>query len=133
MKKLPKIKTLKDKLDKVFSQYIRLSSSEDGYCRCFTCGDPHPWKEIDCGHWISRGRLMTRWDENNCRCQCKGCNLFGKITGQAGEPYLFGLKLESENVDVAQLMLNSKIPMKLDREWLSKKIEYYTEKVQKYA
>ena len=64
------------KLDKVFSQYVRLRDARHvgGYCACITCGSLHHWKEIDCGHFIPRARLATRWDEFNCAAQCKRCN-----------------------------------------------------------
>lgn len=132
-KKLVKISSLKTQLDKIFSQSVRLVYSTNGYCTCFTCGDTHHWKEIHCGHWISRQRLSTRWDTDNCRPQCAGCNLFGKITGQAGEPYLFAEALKSEGVDIERLLKRAKEPMKLERDLMQKWIGHFAEKVQKYA
>lgn len=62
-------------LDKVFSVYIRYSSSIGGKARCVTCGTVKPWKEMHNGHFISRGKFATRWDEMNCHVQCEDCNL----------------------------------------------------------
>ena len=70
------IKTKKKKLDKVFSKFIRLRDSKDGIGSCITCGRIKEWKYMDCGHYIKRQHLATRWDEKNCNLQCKHCNAF---------------------------------------------------------
>lgn len=66
------------KLDSIFSQYIRLKASKDGYVSCVTCGVTLPVKEIQNGHFYSRGRIPTRWDEDNCHPQCVRDNIFLK-------------------------------------------------------
>ena len=56
----------KAKLDSIFSTYIRLKgSNEEGWGECFTCGRLRHYKEVDCGHFITRAKLNTRWDEMN--------------------------------------------------------------------
>ena len=70
---------LRDELDKVFSQYIRLKySDENGYCRCISCGKIHFWKDIQCGHYMSRRYMSTRWSEDNARPQDAACNIFNQ-------------------------------------------------------
>ena len=64
------------KLDKIFSVYIRVSSSVDGFVKCCTCGKPGHWKTMDCGHFIPRKNISTRYLEQNCAPQCKDCNEF---------------------------------------------------------
>lgn len=79
IRKKPKTNTYRDfekKLDRVFSEYIRLSKSNDGYCTCVTCGNIHHWKEIHNGHFISRSVKATRFNEINCNPQCVRCNSF---------------------------------------------------------
>ena len=67
----------KKKLDKIFSQYIRVkASSWEGYAQCVTCKVIKPWKELQSGHYISRSHNATRYLEENCHCQCVGCNVF---------------------------------------------------------
>ena len=66
------------KLDTVFSQYIRQSKSVDGIATCVTCGSQKPWKEMQNGHFYTRGRYGTRWDETNCHIQDAACNVFLK-------------------------------------------------------
>lgn len=82
---------LKKELDRVFSLYIRNKYAEDGYVQCYTCGATKLIKEIQCGHFVSRGNLATRFDEKNCRPQCAGCNVFG-----GGRVSTFAVKLEQE-------------------------------------
>lgn len=60
--------------DMYFSRYIRLFHSKDNYCTCYTCGAIKLIKETDCGHFIVRENKSVRYDENNCRPQCKTCN-----------------------------------------------------------
>ncbi len=70
---------LRDKLDAVFSQYIRLKYSDgQGYCRCISCGKVLPWTKIQNGHYMSRRYMSTRFCEDNCRPQCVACNIFNQ-------------------------------------------------------
>lgn len=90
--KKPKIKNLKKKLDEVFSKYIRQKYADsEGMVECYTCPTKKHWKEMQCGHFISRSYLATRFDEDNCRPQDVGCNVFGN--GKAVE---FARKLADE-------------------------------------
>lgn len=69
--------TKKDKLDRIFSEYIRLRDSNDkGYCRCISCGSFHFWRDMDCGHFVNRSHMGTRFSERNCNAQCRKCNRF---------------------------------------------------------
>ncbi len=65
-----------EKLDGVFSQYIRLrDSNQDGYCYCITCNKIDYWKDMQNGHFIPRQHMSTRFDERNCNVQCNTCNV----------------------------------------------------------
>jgi hypothetical protein len=67
---------LKKKLDTIFSIYIRLKyADEDLNVKCFTCDKVYHYKKIQNGHFYSRSILSLRWDEQNCRPQCYGCNI----------------------------------------------------------
>ena len=74
--------TLKTKLDRVFSEYIRLRDtaghSKDGYFRCISCGQIKPYSQADCGHYIGRQHMATRYNEINCNAQCRFCNRFNE-------------------------------------------------------
>jgi len=68
-------------LDREFSLYVRLSAADsNGYVKCITCGKMKRWNEVDNGHYIGRKHLATRFNEANCKPQCKWCN--GHMEGQ---------------------------------------------------
>jgi hypothetical protein len=77
--KFPKKRKLKIKrttADQWFSKYIRLRDIIQGeYCRCCTCGKIIHWKyQAECGHFVTRDRSTTRFNEQNCHAQCNYCN-----------------------------------------------------------
>ena len=70
-------KTLKRKLDDIFSKYIRLRDSDDnGIFHCISCGKPVFWKDGDNGHFVNRSHMSLRYSEKNCNAQCRHCNRF---------------------------------------------------------
>ena len=82
--KVKKKPDLVAKLDKVFSRYIRLRDCmPNGYFRCISCGQIKPYEQADCGHYINRRQMITRFDEMNCNAQCRHCNRFmeGNLQG----------------------------------------------------
>ena len=79
-------------LDHVFSKYIRLKYADDkGMVECFTSGKKFHWGKIQCGHFIPRSNLGTRWLEANCRPQSEYDNCF-----LSGNMDVFEKKLEEE-------------------------------------
>ena len=76
---------LKAKLDRVFSQYIRLRDmiGNTKTFQCVSCGKIKPISQADCGHYINRQHMATRFSEMNCNAQCRSCNRFdeGNIQG----------------------------------------------------
>ena len=60
-------KALVKTLDSYFSLFIR-----DRDKRCVLCGKR---ENLQCGHLLTRTAYSTRWDEENCFCQCSGCNM----------------------------------------------------------
>ena len=74
-KSSPSLSTLIDRLDTVFSRYIRLRDvMPSGYFRCISCGKIKPIEQADCGHFHSRTHMSTRFDEDNCHAECRYCN-----------------------------------------------------------
>ncbi len=64
------------KLDKVFSQYIRLSKSDKNWIwTCYTCWKKDHRKKLQNWHFFSRARYNTRWEEYNTEIQCYACNI----------------------------------------------------------
>ena len=76
-KKSPSLSALVERLDKVFSKYIRLRDAmPGGLFRCISCGKIKPIEQADCGHFHSRTHMSTRFDEDNCHAECRYCNRF---------------------------------------------------------
>lgn len=75
MKPLTRRQLIK-KLDRLFSEIIRLERSENGLVKCFTCGKIMPIKKATVGHFIKRQFIATRYNEINCQIQCRRCNYF---------------------------------------------------------
>src|SRR3990172_9406276 len=83
------LKTLKNKLDKVFSLWIRKrDANEQGIGACYTCN--HVTK-IEAGLFIPRQHAGTRWDARNVHGQCNYCNRW-----QHGNLYAYGLALQKQ-------------------------------------
>ena len=124
--KKPTRKVLVERLDTVFSQYIRRKDAINEIAECITCGKKDHYKKLQCGHYMSRRHYSTRWDEDNCHVQCAGCNVF-----RAGEIYLYGKYLCSkfDNNFPDMLYAKSNITVKFADIDLIELIEHYTDKV----
>lgn len=61
-------------LDKLFSEYIRRRAMQRvGGCeRCLS--GKVDYKQLQCSHFIGRGRKSTRYDEDNAVGLCMGCH-----------------------------------------------------------
>lgn len=71
--------SLVKKLDKIFSEFIRLRDTKPWnfeYGRCISCGRILPWAKLQCGHFHSRIHMNTRFDERNCNIECIACNIY---------------------------------------------------------
>ena len=76
-RKSPSLSTLIDRLDTIFSKYIRLRDAmPSGVFRCISCGKIKPISQADCGHFHSRIHMSTRFSEDNCNAECRMCNRF---------------------------------------------------------
>ena len=109
---------LKKELDAVFSKYIRAKYP----AICYTCKATN--KTLQCGHFVSRQYLATRWEELNAKPQCVGCNLFGN-----GMPLDFeeNLKKELGEQVVEELKQRRHQILKLTPAWYEEEIQKYTE------
>ena len=103
--KTASMKSLRDKLDRVFSQFIRLrDSDENGTVACVTCGALKHWKEVHAGHFIKRQHMSVRWDPRNCAGQCCKCNLY-----MGGQQDVFAMViLRKHGADVLSELLSMK-------------------------
>ena len=123
-------KNLIKRLDKIFSEYIRLKHADkNGIVKCYTCGKKKYWEKdgMQNGHFISRRSRILRWREDNCKPQCYSCNVM-----RYGESYIFGVKLNQEyGYNIAdELLIESKKIIKQSDQDLLDLINSYQEKVE---
>lgn len=79
-------------LDTAFSKWVRLSGADHaGFCECWTCGIRKHYTRMDAGHFQTRAKYSTRWDERNVKPQCKRCNMTN-----GGHQYEFAKRLDAE-------------------------------------
>lgn len=85
----------KKEADRWFSKYIRERDKNKG---CYTCGTSSP--KLQCGHFVPRQYLATRYSEINNHAQCYACNML--FNGQPSA-YAERLKKDYGNDIVASL------------------------------
>jgi len=84
--------SLDKKLWRIVSEYVRRRDANyGGLCLCPTCGAPKHWKEMDAGHFISRDRKSTKFDERNIHAQCPACNRF-----KSGKQYEMSIYIDQK-------------------------------------
>lgn len=113
MKSNPRKKAVK-KADEWMSKYIRARDA-----RCVTCGAT---ENLTNSHLITRGKYATRWDEDNCYCQCSGCNMRHEY-----QPEIYTDWWITKHGEEAYhaLVLKSNTPVKLSTDAIKKIAEYY--------
>ena len=124
MAKKKTLKYWKTKIDKPFHEYIRRRDADDdsGYCQCISCDKPIHFSESDAGHFISRGKLATRWDERNVKAQCRKCNRF-----EYGRQFEYSLKIGTELAE--ELLQESRAIFKLMEHEYLEIFESYRDKL----
>lgn len=61
-----------DQADKAYSLLVRLRAADSkGMVTCVTCGVREHWTDVDCGHFIPRQHMATRFDARNTGPQCR--------------------------------------------------------------
>lgn len=107
--KKPKSQLSKEiaKLDRIFSEFIRKRDCNGGHGKCISCGKIITYNDSDCGHYVNRKHMATRFDEQNCNAQCRSCNRFdeGNIQGyrkglikKYGEKAVEMLEIKKHNI-----------------------------------
>lgn len=92
------LQNLIDDADYWFSRLIRLKYCDTkGMVRCYTSNVEMRWQDSQCGHFIPRVNLATRWMEDNCRPQSKHDNCF-----LDGNIEVFAAKLEKEKAGIVE-------------------------------
>lgn len=121
------LRVLTEKLDRVFSEYIRKrDANQSGYITCCTCSTTKHWKEMHAGHFVGREARNTRWEEKNVHGQCPGCNTFHE--GRKPEYALFLQQKYGSDI-VEQLVMAGKRIKKWSPIELEALIHHYQEQL----
>jgi len=124
--------TKKSSLDKIldiwYSRYIRLRDSDGEFGACCSCVFVDNINNLDNGHFISRTKKATKYDERNTNLQCKRCNSYlkGNLIDYAiflENKYGYGI--------VQELKEKSKKLCKLGDDFYEKNIQYYKRECKK--
>lgn len=96
------IRTMKGRVWKVFSEYIRLrdcllTTGLLDYGKCITCGKTVPRKLLQAGHFISGRHNANLFSERGTHAQCYNCNI--NLRGNTLEYRRKIIELYGEGVD----------------------------------
>jgi len=87
-------------LDRVVSRYVRLAAMDKEHkIQCYTCSSRKAWTVMQCGHFIARAHLSTRWALQNLKPQCPTCNV--TLHGNIDE---YKLRLEQEHKGITDYL-----------------------------
>jgi hypothetical protein len=128
--KKPSRSKIVQKLDTVFSLYVRTKHSKNGVCTCCTCGRKFEIKKIQAGHFQSRKHYSTRWDELNVHPQCPKCNVFSQ-----GEQYEYAKFLDRTYGDgtAESLVEKARDLVKFSQYELEEMIEHYQHELRRLS
>lgn len=128
----PSVTALTRKLDKVFSEFIRLRDSKPyghKFFRCISCGQIKAYEQMDAGHFVSRIHKATRWDEENVNGECRACN---RMSADHIIWYQRNLEQKIGRDRVDMLIARGRQTKKWSAWELEMLIEYYKKEVAKY-
>ena len=115
-KKTPRQRAIKYADDQM-SLYIRERDR-----RCVLCGKKD---HLTNGHLITRAKYATRWAEENCYCQCTGCNMRHEFQGEIYTDWW--IRQNGEEAYHA-LVLKSNTPRKFSTQEIREIGDYYKAK-----
>ncbi len=114
---------LKNKLDRLFSAYIRIRDKDKP---CISCGSA---EELEAGHFYPRANLPLRWDEMNVHGQCVKCN---RYNGGNRPAFGRGIAIRYGESVVEALDVRSQARIKLKSYELMEKIDHYQNKLRNF-
>ena len=130
-KKQPKISTLKKKIWKIFSEYIRLrdclnTTGLPDYGKCITCSKTIPKTLLQAGHFISGRHNAGLFSERGVHAQCYNCNI--NLKGNTLEYRRKIIELYGEDTDL-ELEKEARAMKKFSIEELESMIDEYKNKI----
>jgi len=128
--KKAKISTVKNKADVLASQYIRQKYADHaGNITCVSCGVVIPWQDAHCAHFIERGKMATRWLEENLHVACCSCNTFRKEYHMRGYTLFMMDTYGREMIDELRVLEKKTLSPSEVRNFAEEAIEYYGSKL----
>lgn len=123
------LSSLKKKLWKLFSEYVRRSASDEGgTLRCYTCGKLLFWKEAHAGHFVPGRKNAVLFNEDVVRPQCPRCNIF---EGGAYHRYTLNMVRDLGKDRVEELLALKHKVLKYTRSDLEGLIDVYKKKLER--
>ena len=118
----PSRSKLVQKLDQVFSVFVRLSvADKDWYITCPLCGARVHWTKAQNMHFIKRSVYKYRWDEKNCHAGCMRCNVI-----LHGNYIVYTRRMQRKYGEIlVDEMINDRQIMKIATWSLQEMIEHY--------
>lgn len=120
--KTSSLSSLIKELDGHFSRFIRKRDTVDGKVICFLTGEKMDFIDAQCGHFIDRDQMPTRYDERNCHAVSEETNCYDpdhKEKYRAKMLQVYGLE------EIERLERKSKGLQKFFKFEIEDLIEYY--------
>jgi len=128
MRKSKSKKLSKKKADRYFSKFIRERDTDyRNIGQCITCNEWKSKDKLDCGHFISRRFMSTRYDERNAHAQCSKCNRF-----EHGNQYAHGKAIDEKYGEgtADELYQTSRMTAKPSQDDFERTAKHYKEKLE---
>ena len=117
--------------DKWFSYWVRLQNVDhNGFTHCYTCGLKSWFKYLQCGHFMKRKNMSTRFEPIGAKPQCTTCN---EIKDGNLKVYREKLIEEIGIERVEELERLGKQERKWSQSEMREQIEFYKQKAKELA
>lgn len=125
------ITSLKKKLQKIFSIYIRMrdcleTTGTITHGKCCTCGRDYPIGKLQAGHFIPGREDSILFDPACVHAQCYRCNV--QRSGEWVKYFRFMEKKYGREF-IFELMKKSETKCKITPEWIETTADYYLERI----
>lgn len=136
-KKVCSPKSLKTRVWRAFSKYVRYSSAnQQGYLVCVSCLKTFHWTGVDAGHYYINGERNAQfggnelwYDLRNVNPQCRTCNSRHIHKETAKCNYALWLEAQHGQGILQELYKLKNTPKHFNRDQLEALYQYFTDRV----
>ena len=119
-----------NKLDQIFSEYIRLRDSDNkGYINCCYCGLHIYWKNACNAHYFKRANMSLRFHEQNCHASHFECNSRSENDFNIVKKYTKFMIKKYGNETLEYLEIMAKSTVKFTNYEINELTKHYKDKV----